>query len=179
MSWPECGAVRRLLCRHRNEWSGVYGGKSEWVRGRRYMGNVAQRGEAKMQLFRRRVPTDALMHPPTVYIWCAIAARDICNFFIFTNLWIKQWVSGPRVLTALQKNNTPASSSHIRRWLSFHSANMKEMGEGDQMKATKKVQIVEEKHEQAGVHATPRDRIWDWDYRTECLLCTALLIMAL
>lgn len=56
---------------------------------------------------------------------------------------------------------------------------MKEMGEGDQMKATKKVQIVEEKHDQAGVRATPRDRIWDWDYRTERLLCTALLIMAI
>lgn len=78
-----------------------------------------------------------------------------------------------------KKNNTPTSSSHIRRWLSSHSAHMKEKGEGSQMKATKKVQIVEEKHGQAGVHATPRDRIWDWDYRRECLCCTALLIMTL
>lgn len=146
-------------------------GKSEWVRGRRYDDDAAQEGEAKMQFFPRQVQTDALMHPPTVYIWCSIGARDICNFFIFTNLWIKQWVSRPRILTVLQKNNTPASSSHIRRWLSFHSENMKEMGEGDQMKATKKVQMVEEKHDQAGVHATLRDRIWDWDYMTECLHC--------
>lgn len=58
-----------------------------------------------------------------------------------------------------KKNNTPALSSHIRHWLSFHSENMKEMGEGDQMKATKKVQIVEGKHDLAGVHATPRDCI--------------------
>lgn len=50
---------------------------------------------------------------------------------------------------------------------------MKEMSEGDQMKATKKVQIVEEKHKQAGVHATPMDRIWDWDYVTERQHCSA------
>lgn len=76
-------------------------------------------------------------------------------------------------MTALQKNNTPASSSHILRWLSFHSENMKEMGKRDQMKATKKEQIVEEQHNQAGVHATPRHCIWDWDYMTECQHCSA------